>query len=141
MANPLNHGPGFLLHQTARLVGVDLRAVGTQVLVPPQRGCRWIPQFCYLYLRSLTGGVLTTAPVIRIGSNAAHTNVAPAFAPPLGVAPDVIGLMPLAAPLKAPDIDTLPILFEVQTAAVGPAEMTGDVLLIGISIKTIAGWP
>lgn len=95
---------------------------------------RFIPQFCYVRLRSMTGPALTTSPTIRIGTNASHNNICPAFTPPTSVQVDTIGSMPLAAPLSAPPIDVSDIILEITQSAVGPTTMLADVLLTGILV-------
>ncbi len=95
---------------------------------------RFIPQFCYTRVRSMTGGALTTSPTIRIGTNGTHDNICPAFTPSTSVQVDMIGAVPFAAPLSAPAIDTSNIVLEITQSAVGPTTMLADILLIGIVV-------
>lgn len=94
---------------------------------------RFIPQFCYVHLRSRTG-TATTGATIRVGTNATHDNVAPSFTAPPGAAVGVIASLALASPLKAPLIETTAILLELVSPAIGPSEMTGDIVIEGILI-------
>ena len=97
-------------------------------------GKRFLPLFCFLHLRTMTGGALTTSPGVRIGTNAAHNNVAPLFTPGTGIAVGVIGAMPLASPMVAPALDSADILLELFAAAVGPTTMTADAYLVGLVV-------
>lgn len=97
-------------------------------------GLRFIPQFCYMHLRALSGGALTTGPRMRVGTNANHDNVCPIFTGPLGLLLNQIGSVPLAAPILAPPIDTTDLVFEITQSAVGPAIMAADILLAGLLV-------
>ena len=95
---------------------------------------RFLPQFCYIRLRSMTGSALSTSPTMRVGTNGTHDNICPAFTPPTSIAVEAIGSMPLTSPLSAPPVDTSSIVFEITASAVGPTTMLADVLLTGILI-------
>jgi hypothetical protein len=114
-------------------------APGTQVILLAAGalaalGGRFIPQFCYLYLRSMSGGALTTSPGLRVGTNAAHNNVAPQFIPATTIVVGQIGAMPLASPMIAPPLDTADLILELTQAAIGPSAMTADILLEGLLV-------
>jgi hypothetical protein len=115
-----------------------MAAPGTTFALSPNppiaTNLRFVPLFVHVHLRTMTGPALTTAPAIKIGTNAAHNNVAPLFSPPLGVAVNAIASIPLASPLAAPQIGTAAMLVELATAAVGPTAMTGDVMVTGLLI-------
>lgn len=113
-----------------------LFALGNPATAPVVAGRRYIPLNCFAHLRSMSGGALTTAPAFRIGTNANHNNVCPVFSPPLGIAVGVIGAVPLAVPLSAPD-PAVGIWLEMTTAAVGPAVMTADILLYGLVVGDV----
>jgi hypothetical protein len=98
-------------------------------------GTRFIPQFCYLFLRAMSGGALTTSPGLRLGTNANHNNLCPIFIPPTSIVVNQIGTMPFVAVLLAPAIETLDLFLELTQSAVGPATMTADILLTGILVS------
>lgn len=135
MAFPGNSPDEHCQAQIARTRSINLLAPGLHALAPQRDGFRFIPQFCYLHLRTMSGGALTTAPTVRIGNNVGRNNVAPNFTPPLGVNVDALGVMPLASPLRGLDMADGDLLFEVAVAAVGPSAMTCDVILIGVWVK------
>jgi hypothetical protein len=97
-------------------------------------GMRFIPQFAYLFLRAMSGGALTTSPGLRMGTNATHNNLCPIFIPPTSLVINQIGTMPFASPLIAPLIDSVDLVLELTQAAVGPAVMTADILLVGLLV-------
>jgi hypothetical protein len=120
----------------AHVDSVSLLAAGTVVLVPtgPENvGKRFLPQFVYACIRTKVGPAMTTSPTIRVGSDAGHANIAPNFTPPLAVAVGSIASLPLAVPLKAPPIDA-DLVLEIVTGAIGPSELTGDIVLVGVMI-------
>jgi hypothetical protein len=123
-----------------RVDGFDLKAApGTTFVLSATLqaalvGRRFIPQFCYLHLRTMTGAALTTSPGLRIGTNGTHDNVCPIFIPPTSVVIGQIGAFPLKAPLIAPPIDTTDLILELTQTAVGPTAMTADILLTGILV-------
>lgn len=97
-------------------------------------GQRFIPQFCYLFLRAMSGGALTTSPGLRLGTNVNHNNLCPIFIPPTSLVVNQIGTMPFASPLLAPVIDGSDLILELTQAAVGPTVMLADILLVGILV-------
>jgi hypothetical protein len=97
-------------------------------------GQRYIPQACYLFLRAMSGGALTTSPGLRLGTNANHNNLCPIWIPPTSLVVNQIGSMPFAAPLIAPPIDGSDLILELTQAAGGPAIMTADILLVGLLV-------
>ncbi len=98
-------------------------------------GTRFVPQACYLFLRAMTGGALTTSPGLRLGTNGAHNNLCPLFIPPTSIVVNQIGTMPFVTPLLAPQIDGLDLVLELTQSAVGPATMTADILLVGLLVQ------
>lgn len=127
-------GLGILVAESVNLKA----APGTTVALTPDppvvTSLRFLPLFVHVHLRTMTGPALTTAPSIKIGTNAGHTNVAPLFTPPLGVNVNAIASIPLASPLAAPQVGTATMFLEVAAAAVGPTTMTGDVIVTGLWI-------
>jgi hypothetical protein len=125
-----------------RVDGMDMKAApgATFVLltaIPPVFAgyvVRFIPQSCYMHLRTMAGGALTTSPGVRVGTNANHNNVCPIWIPPTSLVVGQIGIMPLAVPLIAPPIDTTDLVLELTQTAVGPATMTADILLVGLLV-------
>lgn len=118
---------------------VNLKAApGTTFALTPNppiaTNLRFLPLFVHVHLRTMTGPALTTAPTIRIGTNAAHNNIAPLFTPPLGVNVNAIASIPLASPLAAPMLGVASALLELTVAGVGPTTMTGDVIVTGLQI-------
>lgn len=96
---------------------------------------RFLPQNCYLFLRAMSGGALTTSPGLRLGTNATHNNLCPIFIPPTSIVVNQIGSMPFASPLIAPSIDTADLILELTQPAVGPTVMTADIILAGILVR------
>lgn len=96
-------------------------------------GLRFIPQFAYMHLRTMTG-TLTTSPTFRVGTNATHNNIAPAFTPPTTIVVGQIGAMPLTSPLIAPPITINDIILELTASAVGPSVLTADIILTGLLV-------
>lgn len=107
-------------------------ALSTAAIVLP--GIRFVPQACYLFLRAMSGGALTTSPGLRLGTNANHNNLCPIFIPPTSIVVNQIGSMPFATPLMAPPIETTDLFLELTQSAVGPTIMTADILLTGILV-------
>lgn len=97
-------------------------------------GTRFLPQAAYIFLRSMSGGALTTSPGIRLGTNGAHNNLCPIFIPPTNLVINQIGTMPFATPLIAPLIDTVDLFGELTQAAVGPTIMLADIVIAGLLI-------
>jgi hypothetical protein len=95
---------------------------------------RFIPLHCFAVIRTMTGPALTTAPTIRVGTNATHNNIAPPFTPPVGATVGIVGVLPLASPLSLVPIDSANAFVEVTASAVGPTTMTGDVLVFGLLV-------
>jgi hypothetical protein len=132
----------FTTDMPFRADGVDMKAApGTLVNLSANVRAqiaslagRFIPQFCYLGLRTLTGGALTTSPGLRVGTNATHDNVCPIFIPPTSLVIGQIGSFPLKVPLIAPPLDTTDLFLELTQTAVGPSTMTADILLIGLLV-------
>jgi hypothetical protein len=116
--------------EVVRINDVDLLAAGTQILLAARPGVRFLPINAFVHLRTMTGPVLTTAPAFKIGTNAAHTNVAPLFTVPLAVAVDATAPLPLATSIKPPQ--GVDVVLEVATAGVGPTVMVGDLVMLGI---------
>ncbi len=121
---------------TFSLFSVSMKVAPGTVFVLGKAGAqyqnqRFIPQFPYIRLRSMTGAALTTSPTIKIVTNANHDNICPAFTPSTSVQVETLGLLPLASPLSAPPIDVSDIVLEVTASAVGPTTMLVDVLLLG----------
>lgn len=122
-----------------KLTGVNLLATGTTVLVQQQIGAEpgelvFLPQFCYVVLRTKTGGALTTSPKIRVGANGTHDDVAPLYTVPLGANVNVFALLPLVAfPFTPVDLRASSVFLEVQQAGIGPTACTGDILIVGIA--------
>jgi hypothetical protein len=122
-----------------RLTGVNLLALGTQVLVPQATGeaaeLNLLPQFIYVVMRTLTGPALSVSPKFRIGANGTHDDVAPIFTVPLGVQLNVFALLPLVAfPFTPVNLKNVSVLMEVTQAGVGPTACSGDVLLVGLQV-------
>ncbi len=113
---------------------------GTQFTLNPggaigsYSGLRYIPQACYLFLRSMTGPALTTSPGLRLGTNVNHNNLCPIFIPPTSLVVNQVGVMPFASPLIAPPIDGADLILELTQSAVGPTTMLADILLVGILV-------
>ena len=120
---------------------VDLLTIQSIVLVPqspidPASRLLFLPQFCYVSLRTLVGPALTTAPKIRAGSNAAHNDVAPIFTVPLGASVGVVANLPLVTfPMSPPHVSLADIFLEVTQAAIGPTAMTGDIVIQGLLVS------
>jgi hypothetical protein len=126
-----------------RLSGVNLLALGTQNIVPAApvdasdpTELFFLPVCCYAVLRTLTGPALTTAPKFRIGGNANHNDVVPLFTVPLAATVGQVAMPSVVAPpFQPPNLRNGPLVFEVQTAGVGPTVMLGDLLLIGWTVS------
>ena len=125
----------------SRLAGVNLLATGTAVLIPQQLQLDpgelvFLPQFCYVVLRTKTGPAMTVSPRIRVGANGTHDDVAPLYTVPLGANVNVFALLPLVAfPFTPVDLRAAPVLLEVQQAGVGPTALAGDILITGIMVS------
>lgn len=116
--------------------GVNLLALGNTLVVPKTPGLGnlfFLPQICYVTLRTLTGPALTTAPKFKIGGNAGHTDVAALYTVPLAASVGLVAVLPIVnsgnfTPVNAGTTD---IFAEVTQVGVGPTVMLGDILLIG----------
>jgi hypothetical protein len=123
------------------LTGVDLLSVGTRQLVPltifpGSADANMFPMFCYVVMRTRTGGALTTSPKFRIGGNGTHDDVAPIFTVPLATPLNVFQLLPLVAfPFTPVNLRTTPVVFEMTQAGIGPTACTGDVMLVGLQVS------
>jgi hypothetical protein len=125
-----------------RAIGVNLLATGTTVLLPtyaPGPGeleALFFPLFAYAVLRSKVGGAVTTTARVRVGSNGTHDDVMPLFVVPAGAQVGAFAMPPLVAqPFVPPNLRAGPISFEIERAAIGPSELTGDILLIGMVVS------
>jgi hypothetical protein len=96
---------------------------------------RFVPQSCYIFLRAMSGGALTTSPGLRLGTNASHNNLCPIFIPPTSIVVNQIGTLPFATPLLAPTLDSADLILELTQSAVGPTIMTADIVLAGILVR------
>ena len=134
----------FAFPAVAHAMGVNLAGDLVQLKFPPidvtgLTDLRFVPTSCVGSLRTLSGGALTTAAAFKIGSDAAHANIAPIFTIPINAVPDVIVAIPLSATRKAINLLTDTVFLEVSTGAVGPSAIVGDILLLGTLVKT-GGW-
>lgn len=128
-----------------RLKGVNLLATSvagildlspTQLLGNPADEALFFPEFCYAVLRSKVGGAVTTTARVRIGGNATHDDVAPLFVIAAGAQTGAFAMPPLVTPPYVPvNLRNGPISFEVERAAIGPSELTGDILLVGTMVS------
>jgi hypothetical protein len=122
------------------LLGVDLLSLGTQQVValastPGVGEVNLLPQYCYVVMRTKVGAAMTTSPKIRMGSNGTHDDVAPLFTVPLATLVNVFALLPLVPfPFTPVNLRSVPVMFEVQQAGIGPTSCTGDVVLVGMKV-------
>ncbi len=115
------------------ITGINLRALGQTVLLPPFAGRKFVPQAALLRIATKTG-TTATAAVIRIGSAAGgFTNVCPAFTV-VGTTPaDGLLVIPFPATRSAVLLTT-GISMDVTTAATGVTVLTADVYLQGLFV-------
>jgi hypothetical protein len=126
---------------SGRIKGVDLTATGVYEIVPaftfgdPADDALVFPQFAYAVLRSKVGAV-TTAARIRIGGNATHDDVMPLFIVPAGAQVGGYAMPPLVvSPYVPPNLRAGSLSFEVERAAIGPSQLTGDILIVGMLVS------
>lgn len=115
---------------------VNLLALGTQVVLPASPGLGnlfFLPQICFVTLRTLTGPAATTAARFKVGGNAAHNDVAALFTVPLAASVGLVAALPLvnSGNFNPVNVGSTDIMIELTQAGVGPTAMLGDVLLIG----------
>jgi hypothetical protein len=125
-----------------RIKDVDLLTAGVHELIPqfvlgnPGEEALVFPLFAYAVLRSKAGGAVTTTARIRMGGNATHDDVAPLFVVGAGAAVGAFAMPPLVpAPYVPVNLRATPISFEVERAAIGPSQYTGDILLLGMLVS------
>lgn len=98
-----------------------------QTLAIPANATGWVTTDAYIVPDEITG-VQSTAPIIRIGSNATFDNVAPLLNLGTALVVDTAVTITLAATKLALTDD---IYLDVQTAGTGPTELTATVYVDG----------
>jgi len=107
-----------------------------EVLGDPSKGVLFFPMYSYAILRSKVGGAVTTTARIRIGGNANHDDVMPLFTVPAGAQIGGIAMPPLVVPpFVPPNLRAGPISIEVERGAVGPTELTGEIMIVGVKVS------
>lgn len=122
--------------------GVNLLATGVFTMIPQQAAgpgeleSLFFPLFAYAVLRTKVGGAVTLAARIRVGGNGSHDDVMPLFVVPAGAQVGAFAMPTLVAqPFVPPDLRAGPISFEIERAAVGPTELTGDIMVVGTMVS------
>lgn len=135
----------MIIQKQAQFRGVNLLAQGSVVAIElsiieasidPTKEAWFFPQFSYAVLRSKVGPAVTTTARIRMGGNGTHDNVMPLFTIAAGAAVGGYSMPPFVAEPYVPhDLRTGPIYFEVERGAIGPTELTGDIMIVGTMVS------
>lgn len=94
--------------------------------IVPANSSGWVTTAVHLFPVTITGAQ-ATAPIVRLGSNATHDNVAPLFNLGIGLVVDT----QVSITLATTTLQSNPVSFEVQTAGTGPTVLTADVFILG----------
>ncbi len=125
--------PGSALNSAYRAtVSSNLLSTGTSLLLAPVTGKRFLATEILIEIKSVTG-TPDIYPVVKVGNNGGHDNIAPLF-----IVSDV-GLyntseMPLTIPVASIDVGTTGISVEVLTAGSGGSVtiLLADITIIGV---------
>lgn len=119
---------------------VDLKVLGNTIVLPKDLTADnlfFLPQVCFVTLKTLTGPALTTAPKFKMGGNAGHTDVAALYTVPIGASVGLVAVLPIVntGNFNPVNLSNTDIVMEVTQAGVGPTVMLGDILLIGWKVS------